>query len=171
MVRRARRHQGGRAAAGLIARALALAAEFELDDPYEMTAEPPVEGYQALLLDDLERAQRLFEDQLQSCTARAIVYAAPASLAGLAAIAAHRGEEERGAQLLGAAESIGPVETVEVLAQLEERFFAPARARLGESAWASAHAAGAQLSLEAALELAEAPRRSPGAGLNPVRLF
>ena len=151
-------------ATGLIERALVHAQG--LEDPYEMTTEPPVGGYHALFLDDLERAQPVFEDQLRFCQARAIVYLAPPSLAGLAAIAVRRNDDERGARLLGAAESIGPVETTEVLAQLEERFFAPARARFGEAAWASALANGAQLSLEAALALAEAPRRSHGAGLN-----
>jgi predicted ATPase len=151
-------------AAGLIERALSHAPE--LDDPHEMTAEPPLEGYLALFLDDDEHAQRAFEDQLRFCQARAVVYLAPPSLAGLAALAARRGDEERGAQLLGAAESIGPVETVEVLAQLEERFFAPARKRLGEASWARAHADGAELGLDDALGLAEAPRRSHGAGLS-----
>ena len=75
-------------------------------------------------------------------------------LAGLASIAACRGELERAARLLGAAESLAHVLHDAVGVRMEREFFSPARERLGEARWDAAHAEGARLSLDEAVSVA-----------------
>ncbi|MDP9188187.1 MAG: hypothetical protein M3O25_02940, partial [Actinomycetota bacterium] len=59
--------------------------------------------------------------------------------------------------LLGAAAAIGPIDDPDVVAQLDDRFFTPARARHGERRWDEARAAGSQLAFEEAIALALTP--------------
>jgi predicted ATPase/class 3 adenylate cyclase len=74
---------------------------------------------------------------------------------GLAGVAAALGQDELAACLLAAAEAGGPERHPAELAQrLEERFFGPARARLGESAWRAASADGAALTPNEAIDVA-----------------
>jgi hypothetical protein len=75
-------------------------------------------------------------------------------LTGLAAIAARRGDTERAARLQGAATAHGLCTDADVTAELEEHFFAPARARHGTRRWTEAEAAGAEMSLEQAIAFA-----------------
>jgi hypothetical protein len=102
---------------------------------------------------------------LHLCQQHVLHWLAAEGLSGLAAIAAHEGDRERAAHLLGAATATGPWEcNAEVAAQLEHHFFAPARARHGEQRWKRAHTAGTQSSFEEAIAVA----LSPGAAhLNP----
>ena len=135
----------------------ALSLARELGDPIELIDVFVREGLYALFTGRFERAQRAFADQLRISTQNALIYEAPQGLAGLAAAAAAQRDDERAARLLGAATALGPIGDEEVIAQLEERWFLPARARHGERRWAEAQAAGARLSLEQAMALALPP--------------
>jgi hypothetical protein len=130
--------------------------------PPSLVFESGTVGLHALLVAELDRAQVAFEKQLRLCREHAVHHAAPLGLAGLAAIAAFQEEDERAACLLGAATAIGPVDDADVVAQLNDRFFTPARGRLGKRDWDEARAAGAHLSLEQAITLALAPGSRPG---------
>jgi hypothetical protein len=59
--------------------------------------------------------------------------------------------------LLGAATATGTKGDPDVVRQLEEQFLAPARSGYGEQGWAEAHAAGARLTFEQAIDLALSP--------------
>jgi hypothetical protein len=111
-------------------------------------------GLEALLIDDLDRAQDAFDEQLRLCRQHVVIHLAAEALGGLATIDTRRGDLERAARLLGAATTIGPVGDADVNAQLEERFFAAARARHGTRRWSEAYAAGAEMSFEQAISFA-----------------
>ena len=85
---------------------------------------------------------------------------------GLACVAVARGEDELAARLIGAAEGTRPERHhSEIARQLEDRFFAPARARIGDRAWQSAYAAGAALTQRQAVDTAlDAHQVAPAAG-------
>ncbi len=68
----------------------------------------------------------------------------------------------RAAYLLGAAAAIGPIDDADVVAQLDDGFFTPARERLGNRRWDEARSAGARLTLEDAISLALTPGPSSG---------
>ncbi len=139
----------------LLERAVALARG--LQDPDDLMLEPPTEGLYALFVGDLDRAQAAFEEQLRFSLEHALPAKAPGPLAGVAAIAARREQDQRAAQLLGAAAAIGPIDDADVVRQLDDRFFMPARARLREPPWDEALAAGARLSFEEVIALALEP--------------
>jgi hypothetical protein len=83
------------------------------------------------------------------------MWVAAEGLSGLAAIETRRSDPERAAQLLGAASATGPWDgDADVAAQLEQQFFAPARAACGERRWGEAHEAGARLDYEQAIAFA-----------------
>lgn len=123
--------------------------------------ESPTQGLYALFVDQLDRAQSAFEEQLRFCRDRAVACPDPAAIARLAAIAARRTEDQRAAKLLGAAAAIGPIEDAAVVEQLDNRFFIPARVRLGERQWEEARAAGIQLTFDQTIALALTPGRRP----------
>jgi hypothetical protein len=112
----------------------------------------------ALLVGEFDHAGDAFCKQLNRCRALAFPQHAGWALAGLAAIAAYREQDERAALLLGAAKAREAVEHPDVMAQLDDRFFVPARARLGEGRWDQAGTAGAQLTFEQAVDFALSPR-------------
>ena len=130
-------------------RALALARE--LGDPIDRASVLVTEGLYALLTHDPQRAQTAFAEQLELCGEHNLVHQAPGGLAGLAATAASMAQDERAARLLGAAMSVGFIGDHDVVRQLEERFFKPARHRHGQRRWAEAQQVGASLSFEEVL--------------------
>ena len=132
----------------------------ELGDPHWFALIYGNVGLEALFTDDLRRAQDAFEQQLRLCREHVLTHIAVEGLGGLAAIAARRGDTERAARLLGAATAIGPVGDADVNAELEAKFFAPARRNAPH--WRSAHTAGAQMSLEEAIAFALTPAQRPG---------
>ena len=75
-------------------------------------------------------------------------------IAGVAAVAASRGELERAARLLGAAESMANVLTDAAGIRLAEEFFSPARRQMGETRWRAAYADGVGLDFDEAVSLA-----------------
>jgi hypothetical protein len=89
------------------------------------------------------------------------------ALGGLAGVAAAIGHHDRCAILLGAAGRIYAVADPPIAAELERRFYAPARSALGETRWQALSQGGASLSLVEAAEQAfrgfEEPQRV-GAG-------
>jgi predicted ATPase/DNA-binding SARP family transcriptional activator len=117
-------------------------------------------GLEALFNGDLERAGEAFNEQLQLCGQHVLPHVAAEGLAGLAAIVSRRGDLDHAAQLLGAATGLGVMADVEVMAQLEELFFRPARTAYGEERWNKAEAEGALLNFEQAIALALSPDHS-----------
>ena len=112
-------------------------------------------GLQALFTDDLDRAQAAIRGAGSGFAASTPSEPLAAQgLLGLAAVAACRAQGERAARLLGAATVTGPLGDPEVVEQLEEQFLAPARSGYGEQRWDEAHAAGARLTFEQAIDLA-----------------
>jgi predicted ATPase len=140
----------------LLERAIPLARE--LADPVLLVNVCGNVGLAALFIGQLDRAQTEFVEQVRLC--REHVWPEPAGegLAGLAAIAAARGDLERAALLLAAARAAGPIADDDVEAHLNEHFFEPARADYGERRWNDAQARGAQMSFEHAITLAMSPR-------------
>jgi predicted ATPase/DNA-binding SARP family transcriptional activator len=139
----------------VLAQAVPLAQE--LRDPSYLALTCGNVGLEALFNDDLDRAEDAFEEGLRLCREHVVMHFAPEGLGGLAAIAARRGDPERAARLLGAATAIGPVGDADVNAELEEHFFAPARAYHGTRLWSGAYTAGAQMSFEEAVTFALSP--------------
>jgi predicted ATPase/DNA-binding SARP family transcriptional activator len=124
----------------------------ELGDPVVFALLWGNVGMAALFTDDLDRAQEAFDQQLRLCREHVLKHLAAEGLGGLAAIATRRGDPERAARLLGAATATGPVGDADVNAQLEERFFAPARERTPQ--WTLAHTAGSQMGFEETISFA-----------------
>jgi predicted ATPase/DNA-binding SARP family transcriptional activator len=135
-----------------LAEALSLARA--LGDPGDLLGVLAVEGVYRVLAGEVEPAERAFEEHLRLCRESEFVDDAPTGLAGLAATAASAGEDDRAGRLLGAATALGPMNDAEVMVQLEERFFAPARARLGEQAWNEARRAASAMSADDAIAFA-----------------
>jgi hypothetical protein len=74
---------------------------------------------------------------------------------GMAAVAAAQARDELSAKLAGAADAISRERQDPVIERrLEERYFAPARERLGTQRWSAAYAAGSELDVREALTLA-----------------
>ena len=136
----------------MLDRALPLARR--LGDPRELMFVSGNVGLEALFSGDLDRAEAAFRDQLRFCVELVDDSLAPEGLAGLAAIAARRGDVGRAARFLGAAIAIGPIADPEVLAQLERDFFEPARERYGDARWHETQAAGGLLTFEEAVDAA-----------------
>jgi predicted ATPase/DNA-binding SARP family transcriptional activator len=136
---------GDHAAAGRLTPE-ALQSAQTLGDPFVLSFAAGNEGLVTLLAGDAARASEAFTRELQLAkqhTDERMVYEA---INGLAGVAAAQGEDELAARLSGAAETVSPGRHHPAIAQqLEDRCFAPARARLGERAWRAAHAAGAAL--------------------------
>jgi predicted ATPase/DNA-binding SARP family transcriptional activator len=142
----------------LLDRALPLARE--LGDPLLQAFVWGNLGFEALFTGDLERARGAFDEQLRLCR-KYVLWVGAEGLTGLAAIAARRDDPERAARLLGAATAPGQCTDDDVTAKLEERFFAPARARHGTRHWNEAQAAGAEMSFEQAIAFAARPGVTP----------
>jgi hypothetical protein len=106
----------------------------------------------ALLTGDTDTAAQAFRKELKLCRELAVLPFACDGLAGLAAVAAVRGDLHRAARLSGAAAAhrYGQPED-RVDARLETIFFEPARTRHGTDAWDAAVHEGGALNFEDAL--------------------
>jgi predicted ATPase/DNA-binding SARP family transcriptional activator len=133
----------------------------ELGDPVLLALTCGNVGLEALFNDDLDRAQDAFDEGLRLCREHVVRHFASEAVGGLAAIATRRGDPKRAARLLGAATAFGPVGDADVNAELEEHFFAPARAHHGTRQWSDAYTAGAQMSFEEAIAFALTPGETP----------
>jgi len=142
----------------LLDRALPLARE--LGDPLLLAFVWGNVGIAALFTGDLDRAHSAFDEQLRLCR-KHVLWVGAEGLTGLAAIAARRGDPDRAARLQGAATARGMCTDTDVAAELEEHFFAPARARHDTRRWSEAQAAGAEMSFEQAIAFAVRPGVTP----------
>jgi predicted ATPase/DNA-binding SARP family transcriptional activator len=101
----------------------------------------------ALFLERMDVAEPLFVQQLELVRRERIDSLWCEAATGLACIAAHAGEPERAATLLGFGEAMPAPPAAdrdrEVRDRLTARYLAPARSALGELAWKRAVAAGA----------------------------
>ncbi|MET0206406.1 MAG: NB-ARC domain-containing protein, partial [Thermoleophilaceae bacterium] len=134
----------------------------ELGDAVDLAFVSGNVGLEALFSEDFDRAEEAFMSQLRSCRESVVPHLAAEGLGGLAAVETRRGDPARAARLLGAANATGTVGDADVNTQLEERFFAGARARCGRQRWSEAEAAGAELSFEEAITFALNPAATPG---------
>ena len=136
----------------------------ELGDAVQLILVSGKVGLQALFTNDFRAAQAAFEEQLQLCRQHSARQLASEALAGLAAIETRQGDPGRAARLLGAASATVPWDAdPDVKAQLEQQFFAPARASLGEVPWIRAHGAGQRLNFEEAIVFALGSDTPPNA--------
>jgi predicted ATPase len=126
----------------------------QLNDPLEDMVTSGTVGLHALFIGQLDRAEVAFREQLGHCQELAIPEQMSQGLAGLAAIAVQRGDDERAARLIGAATATGHIDDPDVVAQLDTRFFSAARTRHGATAWDQMRASGAEMTHEQALALA-----------------
>lgn len=113
-------------------------------------------GLAHLFTGDLAQAREQFTREIVLCAQQALRYGMEEGLAGLAAIAATHGQNERAATLLGAARSLGswqPQDTV-ILDRLEHDYFGIARAGLGAPGWQRAQRRGANMTHEEAIAYA-----------------
>jgi predicted ATPase/DNA-binding SARP family transcriptional activator len=143
----------------LLEQALPLARE--IGDPVSLAFVWGNVGLEALFSGDLDRAGAAFDEQLRICREQ-FIWVAAEGLSGMAAIAVRRDDFEHAARLLGAATAIGPWDAdADVGAALNQQFFEPARQRYGQRRWSTAYAAGTELGLEEAIELALSYRAEP----------
>ena len=128
-------------------------------DPFVLALAHGNAGLAALLNGRTSAAQHAFVSQLRlgigygfGSEYEAFLFEA---IDGLAAVAAAEGHDRAAATLSGAAHAATVEHHDPVLARrLDDRFFAPARARLGERAWHDAYSAGATLHPERAIDMA-----------------
>jgi predicted ATPase/class 3 adenylate cyclase len=126
-----------------------------LDSPFTLMINSGNLGMAALLTGETDAAAHALREELSLCRAMVLRPVAFEGLRGLAAVAVVRGDDERAATLVGAAEANRyekPEDPVE--ARLDATFFAPARARCGTEAWRSAARAGRALTFEEAIAYA-----------------
>jgi non-specific serine/threonine protein kinase len=141
-------------AARLLDEALALARQS--GEPWKLLVVWGNLGLVRLLTGDDPGARLAFEEQLQLCRDHNLRWAASEGVAGLAAIAAHQQHFDRAARLFGAATAIGSIGHPDLIAKLDQQFFDPARARLGDTRWSDAVQAGRRLAFRDAIDLAVA---------------
>jgi predicted ATPase/DNA-binding SARP family transcriptional activator len=111
-------------------------------------------GLASLFMADLDDARAHFAEELRLAREHGLPWIASEGIAGISAVAACRGEEERAALLLGAAEALAKVVDDAAGVRLEQEFFLPARERMGESRWDAAYTEGARLGFDEAVSLA-----------------
>jgi predicted ATPase/DNA-binding SARP family transcriptional activator len=122
----------------------ALRSAHALGDPFVLSFAYGNDGLVALLGGDDKRASGAFTRELELADRHRYHRMLYEAIDGLAGVAAARGEDGLAAGLRGAAEAAGSDRHDPMIArELDDRLFAPARARLGEQSWRAAHAAGA----------------------------
>jgi non-specific serine/threonine protein kinase len=142
--------------------------------PYPIAVILGNQGLAALFQDALDDAAAAFAAQLEICVEHVFSRLTPEPLAGLAAVAARRGNTERAARLFGAATALGFAPKgadARVYRRLIDHFLAPARVSSDPATWDAEHANGSRLTLEEAINSAlETPNSNPTetAGAGPV---
>ena len=113
-------------------------------------------GLASLFAGDLERAENAFRRPLELCVGQTFSFGADEGLAGLSAIAAKQGLDERAARLAGAARKLGHNEVSDpaIVNRLEHDFLDSARARLEAKAWRRVHDEGTAMSYDEAIAYA-----------------
>jgi tetratricopeptide (TPR) repeat protein len=120
---------------------VAVAAAQKVGDPYTLMIVSGNVGLASLFAGDLERAENAFRRTLELCVGQTFSFGADEGLAGLSAIAAKQGLDERAARLAGAARKLGHNEASDpaIVSRLEHEFLDAANARLGAESWRRAH--------------------------------
>jgi predicted ATPase/class 3 adenylate cyclase len=125
-----------------------------LDHPFSWMFVQGNFGLAALLTGDTDAARDAFRDELALCRELVVRPFATEGLLGLAGVAVVRGDTERAARLVGAADALRCVPEDPVDARLDAAFFEPARKRCGTRAWDAAAHDGGRLSFEGAIAYA-----------------
>jgi predicted ATPase/DNA-binding SARP family transcriptional activator len=128
----------------------ALRAVERIEDPWQTMVILSNIGLARLFTGDLDHASDAFE-RAQQLRAEHVFENAAECLAGLAAVAAAQGRDERAARLRGAANTAGyPPATFDkkIDDRLERDYLAAARTRCGDVAWRAGEQAGEELSSE-----------------------
>jgi hypothetical protein len=113
------------------------------------------EGLVALFTGAHDRAELAFRREVEYARVHSYDEMLLAGLSGLAAVFTTRDCDAVSARLIGAIEALDLGRLDDATAQrLEERFFAPARERIGAVTWGRARSAGARLGRAAAIALA-----------------
>ena len=114
------------------------------------------QGWAYLFTGNHDAARAAFAESLQLCVGHNFQQGASTGFMGLAALAARDTDPERAAQLHGVARTMGyfTSETEPVTRRLERAYFAPLRARYGDTRWREAERTGAALSYEDAITYA-----------------
>jgi hypothetical protein len=102
------------------------------------------------------QARAAFTGEVLICGKQALGGGTEEGLAGLAAVSAEEGSDERAARLIGAARALGydqPSDRV-LGDRLQRDYFASARTRLGSASWRRAEREGAAMSYEQAITYA-----------------
>jgi hypothetical protein len=128
----------------------------ELDDAFLSMILQGNFGLAALLVGETDLARDAFREELHIARELVVEPVAAEGLIGFAAISALRGDDDRAAQLLGAAQAQekGGGEQPDVDDILEIRFFHQARARYGADRWDAMVHHGAALSFAQAIDYA-----------------
>jgi len=118
------------------------------------------QGLVALLAGDVEQAAEAFTEEFRLLIELSVDQLTFEALTGLAAVSALRGQDQRAAELAGAAARLSPERhDARVAERLDRQCFDPARARLGDDRWQAAEESGRGLTLEQVRALVdEAPR-------------
>lgn len=145
---------------------VAVAAAQKVGDPYTLMIVSGNVGLASLFAGDLERAENAFRRTLELCVGQTFSFGADEGLAGLSAIAAQQGLDERAARLAGAARKLGHNEASDpaIVNRLEHDFLDAAIARLGRDSWRRAHDEGIALSYDEAIAYALDDRVSTDRG-------
>jgi hypothetical protein len=114
-----------------------------------------------LLTGHAEAAARAFREELRLCREMVVRPTLFEGLRGMAAVAVLSGDAARAATLVGAADAHRYQKADDAVdAELDERFFAPARTHRGARGWDAAAGLGSRLSFEDAVAYAlEEPSR------------
>jgi predicted ATPase/DNA-binding SARP family transcriptional activator/class 3 adenylate cyclase len=124
-----------------------------VEDPWEKMTILSNVGLTRLFSGDIDHSRDAFEGALRLCAQHVFSQHAGEALAGLAAVAAAQGRDERAARLRGAAHALGyPPATFDqrIDDRLERDYLAAARTRYGAVVWRDGEQAGARLSWEQA---------------------
>ena len=112
-------------------------------------------GLAELLSGDTDAARHAFREELRLCRELVDRHYISEGLRGLAAVAAVHGDLRRAAQLVGASSAHRYGQSFEVIeARLDASFFAAARVRCGNEAWAAAARQGGALTFDEAISYA-----------------
>jgi predicted ATPase len=126
----------------------------DLDHPFSWMLVQGNFGLAALLTGDTNAADHAFREELALCRELVALPFATEGLLGLAGVATVRGDIERAARLVGAADAHRLELEDPVDARLHAAFLEPARTRHGTEAWDAAARDGGTLSFEDAIAYA-----------------
>jgi hypothetical protein len=145
-----------------------LRAAEEAGQPFSLAIALGNAALPALFVARMDLAEQLFREQLELRWRERIELLWDEPALGLACVAAHAGDHERAAILIGAFEALPAIPCAPCDREVQDRliamFIAPARAAFGERAWRRAAATGAAMSPDELCEFALAERTHVASG-------